>query len=334
MARQINRLVARTLPGLNKPGRHNDGGGLYLNVSKLGAKSWVFMFKQDGNPRRELGLGSLTTVSLADAREKARVLRNTIADGIDPKRPKDCASTTFSVVATDLVESLQPGWRNAKHGAQWTSTLKTHAATLWDKPVDAITTQQVLDVLTPIWSTVPETATRVRARIERVLDAAKVKDLREGDNPARWRGHLEIMLPKRKIESRKHHPAMPYATLPTFMVTLRKRPALSARALEFLILTAARTSEVLKAEWNEFDLAARLWMVPARRSVTMRLKASGSAMSDQSRPISCRSARSRTRASASRWLRSSSSCSDFCLRNERTFRIRCGVSTGFCRMIS
>lgn len=265
MARQINRLVARTLPGLNKPGRHNDGGGLYLNVSKLGAKSWVFMFKQDGNPRRELGLGSLTTVSLADAREKARVLRNTIADGIDPKRPKDCASTTFSVVATDLVESLQPGWRNAKHGAQWTSTLKTHAATLWDKPVDAITTQQVLDVLTPIWSTVPETATRVRARIERVLDAAKVKGLRQGDNPARWRGHLQIMLPKRKIESRKHHPAMPYAALPTFMVTLRKRPALSARALEFLILTAARTSEVLKAEWSEFDFAAKLWTVPAKR---------------------------------------------------------------------
>ena len=185
-----------------------------------------------------------------------------------PKWPKDCASTTFSVVATDLIESLQPGWRNAKHGAQWTSTLKTHAASLWDKPIETITTERVLDGLTPIWSTVPETASRVRARIERVLDAGKVEGLRLGDNPTRWRGDLEVLLPKRKIESRKRHPAMTYAALPTFMVALRKRPALSARALEFLILTAARTSEVLKAEWSEFDLAARLWTVPARRMKT------------------------------------------------------------------
>ena len=265
MARQINRLVARSLPALDKPGRHNDGNGLYLNVSKLGAKSWVFMFKRDGNARREMGLGSLTTVSLAEAREKARVLRNTIADGIDPLRPKDGGQELFGVVATNLIESLQPGWRNVKHGAQWTSTLKTHAASLWNKSVDTITTQDVLDVLTPIWATVPETAARVRGRIERVLDAAKVKGLREGDNPARWRGHLAILLPKRPISSRSHHPAMPYAAVPAFMIKLRTRPALSARALEFLILTAARTSEVIKAEWAEFDLAAKLWTIPARR---------------------------------------------------------------------
>lgn len=265
MAQQINRLVARSLPALDKPGRHNDGQGLYLNVSKLGAKSWVFMFKQGGNKRRELGLGSLTTVSLADAREKARALRNTIAAGLDPVAPKGGDVTLFGVVATDLIESLQPSWRSEKHGAQWTSTLKTHAAALWDKPVDAITTQHVLDVLQPIWATLPETAGRVRGRIERVLDAAKVRGLRQGDNPARWRGHLQVMLPKRKIESRSHHPAMPFSVLPSFMVALRKRPALSARGLEFLILTAARTSEVLKAEWTEFDLAAKVWTIPAKR---------------------------------------------------------------------
>ena len=265
VARQINRLVARSLAALNKPGRHNDGGGLYLNISKLGAKSWVFMFKLGGNPRREMGLGSLTTVSLADAREKARVLRNTIADGIDPLRPKSVGNELFGEVATNLIASLQPGWRSDKHGAQWTSTLKTHAASLWVKPVDSITTQDVLDVLTPIWSTVPETATRVRGWIERVLDAAKVKGLREGDNPARWRGHLAILLPKRTISSRSHHPAMPYDAVPAFMIRLRKRPALSARALEFLILTAARTSEVLKADWAEFDLGNKLWTIPATR---------------------------------------------------------------------
>lgn len=265
MAQQINRLVARSLTALDKPGRHNDGQGLYLNVSKLGAKSWVFMFKQGGNKRRELGLGSLSIVSLADAREKARTLRNTIAEGLDPVGPKGSDGELFGVVASDLIKSLQPGWRSEKHGAQWTSTLKTHAASLWDKPVDAITTQHILAVLQPIWATIPETAGRVRGRIERVLDAAKVRGLRQGDNPARWRGHLQIMLPKRKIESRSHHPAMPYAELPTFMVALRKRQALSARALEFLILTAARTSEVLKAEWTEFDFTAKVWTIPAKR---------------------------------------------------------------------
>jgi integrase len=265
VAQQINRLVARSLPGLDTPGRHNDGGGLYLNVSKQGAKSWVFMFKMSGNKRREMGLGSLSTVSLADARERARGLRSTIADGIDPLQPQGGATELFGVVATELIESLQPSWRSAKHGAQWTSTLKTHAASLWSKPVDMITTQDVLGVLNPIWSTVPETAGRVRGRIERVLDAAKVRGLREGDNPARWRGHLEVVLPKQAIGSRSHHPAMPYRQAPAFVADLRTRPALSARALEFLILTAARTSEVIKADWSEFDLKERLWIVPGSR---------------------------------------------------------------------
>ena len=265
MAQQINRLVARSLPALNQPGRHNDGQGLYLNVSKLGAKSWVYMYKHGGNKRRELGLGSLTTVSLAEAREKSRALRNSIAAGLDPLGVKGGDAVEFGVVAADLIESLQPGWRSEKHGAQWTSTLKTHAVLLWHKPVDIITTQDVLDVLKPIWATIPETASRVRGRIERVLDAAKVRGLRQGENPAHWRGNLQIMLPKRRIESRSHHPAMPYGALPDFIVTLRKRPALSARALEFLILTAARTSEVLKAEWTEFDLTTKVWTIPAKR---------------------------------------------------------------------
>jgi len=267
MAQQVNRLVARSLSSITKPGRHNDGNGLYLNVTGTGAKSWLFIYKYE-KKRRSMGLGSLSTVSLADARERARELRNQLAEGSDPLRRDVGASPhadLFSEIAVELIASLKPGWRNAKHSSQWTSTLTTHAASLWDQPINAITTQDVLGVLSPIWSTIPETATRVRARVERVLDAAKVKGLRDGDNPARWRGHLEILLPKRKIASRAHHPAMPYELVPSFIGELRDRAALSARALEFTILTAARTSEVLKATWDEFDFKDKLWTIPAGR---------------------------------------------------------------------
>lgn len=261
MARQINRLNSRSLPTTH--GLHADGGGLYLNVKKTGSRSWVFIY-QSQKKRREKGLGPAITVSLADARAKTRELKQLLQNGIDPLAKND-ADEKFGQVAMALIESLKPGWRNEKHGNQWTNTLKTHAAVIWDKPVNAVSTEDVLNLLSPIWTTVPETASRVRARIERVLDAAKVRGLRSGDNPARWKGHLEVLLPKRRLEARKHHPAMPYRDVPTFLKELRSRPAMAARALEFLILTAARTSEVIKATWDEFDLNERIWIVPAKR---------------------------------------------------------------------
>lgn len=150
------------------PGRHNDGNGLYLNVSKSGSQSWIFMYRFS-TKRREMGLGSVSTVSLANAREKTRELRATLARGIDPLKPVNAGTDLFQDVAEKLIASLKPSWRNLKHGDQWTNTLKTHAALLWDKPVGTITTTDVLEVLNPIWSTVPETATRVRARIEGCL---------------------------------------------------------------------------------------------------------------------------------------------------------------------
>ena len=214
MARQINRLSARSLPTTH--GLYADGGGLYLNVKKSGSRSWVFIY-QSHKKRREKGLGPAATVSLAEARAKTRELQQLRQDGVDPLvRSED--GETFGQVALALIESLKPGWRNEKHGNQWTNTLKTHAATLWGEPVSAIATDDILKVLSPIWTTVPETASRVRARVERVLDAAKVRGLRSGDNPARWKGHLEVLLPKRRLEARRHHPAMPYQAVPAFIV--------------------------------------------------------------------------------------------------------------------
>ncbi len=262
MARQINRLNARKLP--DSPGLHADGAGLYLRVQTTGSRTWTYIY-QFAKKRREKGLGPFPTVSLADARSKARELQQLVQNGIDPLAKDPAEGETFGEVAAALIESLRPSWKNEKHGKQWTATLKTHASVLWDEPVGTITTEMVLNVLKPIWSEIPETASRVRSRVERVLDAAKARELRSGDNPARWRGHLEIMLPKRPLKARSHHPAMPYADVPAFMKELRARPALSARALEFLILTAARTSEVIKANLSEFDLDAKVWTVPAAR---------------------------------------------------------------------
>ena len=261
MARQINRLNARRLP--ETPGLHADGGGLYLNVKKTGARSWVSIYNFQ-KKRREMGIGSLATISLAEARSRARDVQQKLEAGVDPLA-KSGSQETFGTVAAALIESLKPSWKNEKHGQQWTNTLKQHAADLWRQPIDGIADEDVLKVLNPIWAEIPETATRVRARIERVLDAAKVRGLRAGDNPARWKGHLEVLLPRRKPGARRNHPAMPYSEVPAFVAELRARPALSARALEFLILTAARTSEVINASWDEFDFEVKLWIVPAGR---------------------------------------------------------------------
>lgn len=264
MARAINKLTARTVATIKEPGRHSDGGGLYLVVDKSGAKRWVFLFRWQSK-LKEMGLGGLTAVSLAKAREKAAAAREQVADGINPITHQQGQRTTFGSFADQLLTDIEGQWRNLKHRAQWRMMLTHYAAPLRDKAIDAITTDDVLSALRPIWTTKPETASRVRARIERVLDAAKAKDLRQGENPARWRGHLDQLLPRRQKLARGHHTALQFRELPAFMAALRARPALAARVLEFTILTAARSGEAFGAQWDEFDIERKLWTVPAAR---------------------------------------------------------------------
>lgn len=268
-AMALNRLSARKVDTLKEPGRHADGGGLYLNVTKSGAKSWLFMYSLRGGKRREKGLGSLASVTLSAARDKAAALRTLIADGKDPMEHRDIPedNPTFGVCATKLIAELEPGWKNDKHKWQWRHTLETYAAPLWNRPVASITTTDIVDIIRPMWGEKRETAMRLRGRIEKVLDAAKVDGHRTGDNPARWRGHIELVMPKKKRgeASVRHHPAMPADQVPDFVPGLRSRVSTAARALEFLIFTAARTNEVLKAEWREIDMDAKLWTVPAHR---------------------------------------------------------------------
>lgn len=253
-----------TLPA----GMHSDGGGLYLRVKGSGSRSWVFICQWQGK-RREIGLGSFLSVDVDFARERAEEARRRLAQGLDPVAAVEDGDApervTFGQAATALVDSLEGGWRNPKHRAQWRSTLKTHCKPIWSKPIDEIDTTDVLAVLRPIWTETPETASRVRGRIERVLDAAKVKGQRSGENPARWRGHLDVILPGRKKAHARHHPAMPYQDVPEFVRSLKGRLSTAARALHFLILTAARTGEVLGATWKEIDLEAKIWTVPADR---------------------------------------------------------------------
>ena len=218
-----------------------------------------------------MGLGGLASVPLADARRKAAEARRLIAERKNPLVEKRAAearrqsATTFGGFADDLIADISHGFRNDKHKAQWATTLRTHAAPLRDKPVDAITTEDVLAVLKPIWTTKSETASRLRGRIERVLDAAKARGLREGENPARWRGHLANLLPKRQKLARGHHAAMPYRDVPAFVERLRAAESVSGMALEFCILAAARSGEVLGARWEEIDTEAEVWTVPAAR---------------------------------------------------------------------
>jgi integrase len=249
-----------------KPGRYGDGANLYLVVSKTGARKWVLRFTWRGKPK-EMGLGSATNVSLADARDRAATARRKIAQGINPieARKRDSGIPTFGEVADDVRQSLSEGFRNEKHKAQWKSTLENYAAPLRIKPVDVIGTDDVLAVLKPIWTVKPETASRVRGRIEKVLDAAKAKGFRDGENPARWRGHLDHLLPRRSKLARGHHAAMPYEAVAGFIEKLRKREATAALALELCILTAARSGEILGMRWSEIDLDKEVWTVPANR---------------------------------------------------------------------
>ena len=216
---------------------------------------------------KEMGLGSAASVPLADAREKAASARRKIAHGLNPidERKRDGIIPTFGEMADDVRETLAAGFRNEKHKAQWKSTLETYAAPLRAKPVDTIATDDVLSVLKPIWTTKAETASRVRGRIEKVLDAAKAKGFRSGENPARWRGHLDHLLPRPSKLSRGHHAAMPYEEVANFIAKLRTREATAALALELCILTAARSGEILGMRWSEIDFDNRVWIVPANR---------------------------------------------------------------------
>jgi integrase len=260
-----SKLTARKVETA-KPGKYSDGGNLYLIVSETGARKWVLRFTWRGRAK-EMGLGSATSVPLADAREKAASARRKVALGLNPieERKRDGGIPTFGEMADDVRETLSAGFRNEKHKAQWKSTLATYAAPLRAKPVDTIATDDVLAVLKPIWSAKPETASRVRGRIEKVLDAAKAKGFRGGENPARWRGHLDHLLPKPLKLARGHHAAMPYEQIAAFMARLREREASSAQALELCILTAARSGEILGMRWSEIDLDKKIWSVPANR---------------------------------------------------------------------
>lgn len=267
MARQLNKLSALGVASLAKPGRHSDGGGLYLSISANGGKRWVFLFRWNGKPT-EMGLGSAQTVPLKQAREFAQSARAVLACGNNPLEARNAEKPklqTFGECAQDYVDLNKSEWRNAKHIAQWSSTLKTYCASIWNIPVAQVETEHVLSILKPIWTTKAETASRLRGRIERVLASAKVRGLRTGENPALWRNHLADVLPSRRKLTRGHHKALPYGELQDFLVKLRERPAVAARALEFAILTAARSGEVLNAEWTEVDLDARIWTVPAVR---------------------------------------------------------------------
>ncbi len=265
-SRALNKLSATQAAKLKTPGRHADGGGLYLFIDDSGRRRWIFMYTRAGK-RTELGLGSARDVSLAKARAEATALRAVLASGGDPKveRLKEEGVPTFGESADAYVEAMRPSWRNAKHAAQWTMTLTKYAASIRARPVDEITTKEVLDVLQPLWKRTPETAERLRGRIENVLDAAKARGHRAGENPARWRGHLDQLLPKRQRLSRGHHKALAYEALPAFMADLRSRDAVAARALEFLILTAARSGEVLGGRADEIDLGKKVWIIPAAR---------------------------------------------------------------------
>jgi integrase len=265
MARQINRLNARKVATETKCGRHADGGGLYLSISANGGRRWVFLYRWHGKPT-EIGLGSARDVTLATARELASGARAKLAAHINPKDVRNpTKGTTFGECADRLIESMQQAWRNTKHRAQWTMTLKVYAAPLRRLPVEAVGTDDVLSVLKPLWSKKHETASRLRGRIERVLDAAKAQGLRSGENPARWRGHLDQLLPKRQRLARGHHAALPYAGVPTFIFKLQERQATAAAALELTVLTAARSGEILLAKKTEFDIDRAVWVVPPHR---------------------------------------------------------------------
>jgi integrase len=292
IARREKRLSALSASRESEPGLYPDGKGLYLRIGPSGAKSWIFRFRAGGK-RRDMGLGAYPAITLAEARQKAEECRKSRTSGIDPvetrkaqvmaQRLEDAKAVTFREAAERYIAAHSAGWRNSKHAAQWPSTLETYVYPVFGHlPVDAIDTNLVLKVLEPIWTTKTETATRVRGRIESVLGWAKSYGLRTGENPALWRGHLSNLLaPRSKVHRIKHHAALNYAEIGTFMERLRRQDGISPRALEFAILTATRTSETIEATWDEIDLTKAMWTLPGERmkaGVEHRVPLSNAAM--------------------------------------------------------
>lgn len=272
MPRTLQRLSALTVKTAQRPGYYCDGGGLYLQVSKAGAKSWVFRYRRDGRAR-ELGLGALLLTPLATARKKAEAMRLTLGQGQEPVATREAARRsaasrmTFAECASAYIAAHRRGWSNPKHAEQWQSTLDTYAAPVFG-PIDVsqVDTHQVIRALEPIWQTKTETASRLRGRIERVLAWATTRGYRSGENPARWRGHLDTLLPKPgAIKEVAHHSALPYPAAADFMGALAAEVGIAPKALRFAILTACRTNEVIGATWAEIDLAAAVWTIPAQR---------------------------------------------------------------------
>src|SRR5262245_1604917 len=273
---RLNRLTARKVATAIKPGLIADGGGLWLRVGRSGSKSWAFRYKLNGKAR-EMGLGGLAKVGLADARKKAAPLRLLLADKVDPlehRKPEKSANTiaaaqsmTFDECAASYIKAHEVGWRHSKHRLQWSSSLARYVSPAFGAvSVSSINVGTVMAVLEPLWTKTPETASRVRGRIERILDWARVHGFREGENPARWRGHLDHLLPApTKVRKVKHYRALPYTDIAAFVAELRSRGGVGASALEFLILCAARSSEVAGVRWTEIDRGARMWVVPPER---------------------------------------------------------------------
>ncbi|MCO7244681.1 integrase arm-type DNA-binding domain-containing protein [Halomonas sp. Mc5H-6] len=277
----MGKLTSKTVQKLAKEGKKGstgDGQGLYLQITAGGSVSWIYRFKLQGK-QRYMGLGSHPGVSLSEARELAADNRKMVKQGIDPlearlKEEKEAQkeAVTFTSCAARFIKAHRRSWRNAKHARQWVSTLKTYVRPkIGGKPIEDISTQDVLEVLKPIWANKNETAKRVQGRVENILDYAAAHGYRDPVNPARWRGHLDKLLAKpSRIQKVNHHPAMPYDDVADFMASVQQYSSMSSKALLFLILTATRTSEVLNAEWNEIDLANATWAIPADRMKTNR----------------------------------------------------------------
>ncbi len=279
--RQLNRLSSRSVATKKLPGLYADGGGLYLQLAPSGdkiSKTWIFRFRSPvSKTDRYMGLGPLHAVTLPEARDKATAQRGLLSQGIDPIAARDkelqrkaaeaARAVTFAQCAKLYIESHKAGWRNAKHADQWTNTIETYAnPVIGTLPVQDVDNDLILKFLEPIWTAKPETASRVRGRVEAVLDWAKARGYRTGENPARWRGHLDMLLPRLSKKGRvKHHTAMPFSGVPAFVSRLRTIPGAAARCLEFVILTTARTSEATNAMPEEFDIANATWTIPASR---------------------------------------------------------------------
>jgi integrase len=276
LRRALHKLSAKAIGRAKAPDFLHDGGGLYLQITDTDARSWVYRFALAGR-RREMGLGPFPSVTLAAARRAATDARALVAAGSDPisardadrarQRLQEARGVTWDQAAAQFIEAHAPTWRNAKHRQQWANTLRTYASPVMGTlPVGAIDTTHVAKVLDRLWHQKPETASRVRGRIERVLDWSRVRGYRTGENPARWRGHLNQVYPARgKVRKVRHHPAVPIDNLPAVYARLKASSGLAAKAVRFVILSASRPSEGANARWPEFDRQAAMWSVPAAR---------------------------------------------------------------------